>query len=334
MPIRSLGNSSVRYNAVMSKTGVGALYKYPEFFWYGDRAIQFGGDTPGYTNTIQYYAITSTGNAADFGDLTQNGNTGGGAAGQGRGLFAGGASDTYTNVIQKITIGTTGNASDFGDLTVAKMEVAQNSPSNGIRAVWCAGAVAGGDDENRIDYTTIMSGGGASDFGDHGSSMPRKQQAGVSNKTRGIWAGGAPNSPGNQIQYITFDTVGNSTDVANLTQGRRSAAGNGSGTLGRGVIGGGVSLTTPGGSGHYNYIDYFAIDATSNAVDFGDLTQARYWITGAANATRGTFFGGAYLGPYTSVNTIDYVEMATTGNASDFGDALEQYEKTGGCSGD
>ena len=158
--------------------------------------------------------------------------------------------------------------------------------------------------------------------------------AGVSNKTRGIWAGGAPNSPGNQIQYITFDTVGNSTDVANLTQGRRSAAGNGSGTLGRGVIGGGVSLTSPGGSGHYNYIDYFAIDSTSNAVDFGDLTQARYWITGAANATRGTFFGGAYLGPYTSVNTIDYVEMATTGNASDFGDALEQYEKTGGCSGD
>ena len=93
-------------------------------------------------------------------------------------------------------------------------------------------------------------------------------------------------------------------------------------------------MTSPGGSGHYNYIDYFAIDSTSNAVDFGDLTQARYWITGAANATRGTFFGGAYLGPYTSVNTIDYVEMATTGNASDFGDALEQYEKTGGCSGD
>ena len=60
MPIRSLGNSSVRYNAVMSKTGVGALYKYPEFFWYGDRAIQFGGDTPGYTNTIQYLTMSST----------------------------------------------------------------------------------------------------------------------------------------------------------------------------------------------------------------------------------------------------------------------------------
>ena len=29
----------------------------PEFYWYGDRAIQFGGDTPSYSNVIQYYTI-------------------------------------------------------------------------------------------------------------------------------------------------------------------------------------------------------------------------------------------------------------------------------------
>ena len=185
MPIRSLGNPSVRYNAVMSKTGVGALYKYPEFYWYGDRAIQFGGDTPSYSNVIQYYTISSTGNSTDFGDLTQNGNGGSGAAGQGRGVYAGGSAEGYTNVIQRVTIASTGNAVDFGDLVGSKSDNAQNAPSNGLRAVWAAGAVPGGNDENKIEYTTIMGGGGASDFGDHGSNMSRYRQAGVSNKTRG-----------------------------------------------------------------------------------------------------------------------------------------------------
>tara|TARA_B100001250_G_scaffold366350_1_gene347692 strand:+ start:1015 stop:2013 length:999 start_codon:yes stop_codon:yes gene_type:complete len=332
MPIRSLGNPSVRYNAVMSKTGVGALYKYPEFYWYGDRAIQFGGDTPSASNVIQYYTISSTGNSVDFGDLLANSSTGGGAAGQGRGLYSGGSG--YSNVIQRVTIASTGNAVDFGDLLGGKDNCAQNAPSNGIRALWAAGAVPGGNDENKIEYTTIMGAGSASDFGDHGSNMSRYRQAGVSNKTRGIWAGGTPYSPGNQIQYVTIMTTGNSIDFGNLVTGRRSAAGNSGGTSSRGIIGGGISLTSPGSSGHYNYIDYFDIDTAGNGTDFGDLTMARYWVTGASNSTRATFFGGATLGPYTSQNRIDYVTIASTGNASDFGDALESYEKTGGCSGD
>ena len=310
-------------------------YKPVEVLWYGDRAVSFGGDTPSYRDTIQYYAITSTGNASDFGDLSENANFGMAGSGRGRGVFGKGSAEGYSNKIQKVTIKTTANASDFGDLTVARDQCTCNAPSNGVRCLWAAGAVPGGSDENRIGYTTIMGNGGASDFGDHASGQPRKQQAAVSNATRAVWCGGyLYNNPGATMQYVTIMTTGNSASFGNMANGRRSGAGAGSGTLGRGIVGGGVSPTSPGSSGTYNYIDYFAVDTTGDGTDFGDLTQARYVLGGTANATRATFCGGFKLGPSQTLNRIDYVEMANTGNASDFGDMIETIEKNAATSGD
>ena len=57
----------------------------------------------------------TTGNASDFGDLTQERTTSG-MANATRGVFASGdTNSTFYNVIDYITIQTTGNAVDFGD---------------------------------------------------------------------------------------------------------------------------------------------------------------------------------------------------------------------------
>ena len=90
------------------------------------RALFAGGviETPSVTNsnTIEYITIASTGNAQDFGDLTQARYGQGGCSNSIRGTFSGGTiygPDTQLNTIEYITIASTGNAQDFGDLTTA-----------------------------------------------------------------------------------------------------------------------------------------------------------------------------------------------------------------------
>ena len=70
----------------------------------------------------------------------------------------------------------------------------------------------------------------------------------------------------------------------------------------------------------YNILDYITIASTGDAVDFGDLTQARSNVGALSNPTRGVFTGGYTP---TQVNTIDYITIATLGNAQDFGDMTE-----------
>ena len=67
---------------------------------------------------IDYITISSTGNATDFGDPTQNRYGPAGMSNSIRGVFAGGrlAPNNY-DVIDYITIASTGNAADFGDLS-------------------------------------------------------------------------------------------------------------------------------------------------------------------------------------------------------------------------
>jgi hypothetical protein len=69
-----------------------------------------------------------------------------------------------------------------------------------------------------------------------------------------------------------------------------------------------------------NVIDYYAIDTTANASDFGDLTVARESSSGVSDGTYGVFGGGSN-GAY--VNTIDYISFDTPANASDFGDLIQ-----------
>ena len=86
----------------------------------GVRAVYAGGSQgpPGpATNEIQFFTISTQGDAADFGDLTRERNP----ASMGsnvRGVFASGSPGQgpyYTNEMDFISFSSTGNATDFGD---------------------------------------------------------------------------------------------------------------------------------------------------------------------------------------------------------------------------
>lgn len=79
-------------------------------------------------------------------------------------------------------------------------------------------------------------------------------------------------------------------------------------------------------------VDYVTIASPGNATDFGNLSAASMYGSGASNGTRGCF-AIAYLGGSTYVNTIDYFTVANTGNATDFGDLTNVRYNTGGNHG-
>lgn len=85
------------------------------------------GSTPLYRN-LDYITIASTGNAANFGDITVYSGFAGGAgtSGSTKGLFALGTAN-----IDQITIATTGSAADFGDLTSSRSQLTATSSYHG-----------------------------------------------------------------------------------------------------------------------------------------------------------------------------------------------------------
>jgi len=116
-------------------------------------------------NVIQYVTIASTGDATDFGDLTDNKVRFGVCSSSTRALYggAGGSDAAKTNSITYVTIATTGNTVDFGDRTVGVNNVA--ATSNSLRGVFIGG-LGSPTSENHIDYVTIATTGNAADWGD------------------------------------------------------------------------------------------------------------------------------------------------------------------------
>ena len=85
--------------------------------WYGGRGI-FAGVNAGIKDTIDYITINTTGNATDFGNLTDGRFNLSGCSNGSRGVFGGGYnhSDTVVVTIDYITISTTGDATELGEL--------------------------------------------------------------------------------------------------------------------------------------------------------------------------------------------------------------------------
>lgn len=186
---------------------------------------------------------------------------------------------------------------------------------------------------NILDYITISSAGNATDFGD--LTLARERYASTSNgeNERGIFAGGYGNtaSPAerNIIDYITINSAGNATDFGDLLETLdNTPADVSNGSDERGLIAGGTHTSTK-----RNVIQYITINSAGNAVDFGDLTIARMYLSGVSNGTaqRGCFGGGQNSGG-SNVNTIDYVTINSIGNATDFGDLLASAALTAGLS--
>jgi len=171
------------------------------------------------------------------------------------------------------------------------------------------GVMAGGEtSKGEIDYFNIQSKGNTLSFGQLISA--RGNAGAVSSSTRGIFAGGEPITSG--MEYITIASQGNAMDfVGALTANRRFPTGCSSST--RGVFMGGSEPT------RVNKIEYIEISSFANAIDFGDLTEAKDSGGGGAwsNGTRGGVMGG-----YPDTTTIEVLTIATKGNSTKFGETL------------
>ena len=67
-------------------------------------------------------------------------------------------------------------------------------------------------------------------------------------------------------------------------------------------------------------IDAITMTSLGNAINFGNLSTGRRFLTGTSSPIRGVFAGGNGPADYSGENVIDYVQFATEGTAIDFGD--------------
>lgn len=269
--------------------------------WYGDRGLTAGFSTS--DDRIDYYDITTAGNASDFGNMSSGGYGNKGMASNGtRAVFGGvgwvGGMGNPTT-IDYYTTATPSNSTDFGDLTVGRNPAAL---SNGTYAVFAAG----GATVNTIDYITIASTGNATDFGD--TLANTYMMAALSDATRGVIGGGFSGGNLNVLQYVTVDTPSNATDFGDLLAVNQKL--------------GACSDTTRGlfcGGNNTNVLQYITIQTTGNATDFGNLTIVSKGTAACSNATRAVISLGVVDHDVAS-NRMDFVTIQTTANAADFGD--------------
>lgn len=274
------------------------------------RALFFGGQGPSSDtdlNVIDYVAISTTGNAIDFGDIGATAGFTSACGSASRSLVStmryGGST---SNVIEYVTPTSAGNALDFGDLTVARFWGA--GASNSTR-----GLFAGGSGTNVIDYVTIASTGNATDFGDLTNSVSAMGSA--ASPTRAIFAGGGTNV----IQYVTIASTGNASDFGDLSEAQGDA---------------GCSSSTRALFGNVNgKIEYITIASTGNATIFGELSVGNTVTDqmAASSEVRGLFAGGKVGGEGYN-NRIQYFTISTTGNSTDFGDLTISRNRGAGTS--
>jgi len=245
-----------------------------------NRGILPGGNTSGgSTNEIDYVDITTTANAADFGNMFWNVNGFGAASNNtsNRAWFAGGYLNDSggTDWCHWLNMSSLGNATYGGKLTAYKWNLCATDNGTGDRGV--TGGGYNGGHMKTMDYVTISTGSGASDFGDLHANLYDGTATSNITGNRGIFQGGWQSGDGNAIDYITITSLGNSTDFGDMLEavGRGGAATSGSGQ--RAVFGLKLGAVT------YE-LQYITIDTLGNANDFGDLTQSRNEGAACSNA--------------------------------------------------
>tara|TARA_Y100000015_G_C2390558_1_gene89878 strand:- start:128 stop:1309 length:1182 start_codon:yes stop_codon:yes gene_type:complete len=216
------------------------------------------------TNEIQYFASATTGNASDFGDLTQARDKTATVGDATRAVCGGGGFSGAQNVMDYITIANTGNATDFGDLTVARLY--HGATNDATRGVYISGE--NGGYRNTMDYITTQTAGNATDFGDVTNAVYGQHSGICADATRGLYMGGIPQGVSyalNSIEYITIQTTGNGTDFGDMNNGRSNVQACSDGTTG--IIMGGFSYPT--NSGTAEHIQKVTIQTLGNATDYG-----------------------------------------------------------------
>ena len=236
------------------------------------------------------------------GDTTQRG--------RGRGIIAGGSPGADNNEqIEFITIQSDGVVTEFGELAAARRGCGGCSSST-------RGLIGGGTAGNpspsftsTVEQIQLATTANGTTFGNLNNNT--RNLAGVSNATRGIFAGGGDNPTFiDVIDFFTIASAGNATDYGDLTEAGRDTYGGTASSNTRGLI-------LIGTGDNSNVINFTTIATTGNASDFGDLFTGRYQMGSCSNSLRAVFLAGRTP---SYVNTMDTVMIATTGNAIDFGD--------------
>lgn len=294
--------------------------------WNGGRGLVGGGNSgSGTLATIDYIAIASTGNAADFGDLYTARENKGALSNGSRGVFAGGE---YDRTIEYVTISTLSDSTDFGDLTAEFVTPRYDVKGccNGTRGLWQAGRF--GTADSPICYITVASTGDATDFGD--LLVDKQSAAALGDATRACFGGGqsgtSPVVRALGIDYVAYDTTGDAADFGDITVARPKL--NGMSDTTRGIFSDGEA-----GNTSISTIDYITIQTTGDATNFGDRTANDMYASGdCSNGTRGVMMGGT--GDAGGSNVMDYITIQSTGNATDFGDLTAARGYSGACAGD
>ena len=328
-----IGNAtsgSIRFNTDSSKLEIYNGEQWfeidstsPEEQTGGTRGIVFGEQSN--TSDIEFYNVDTTGNAADFADMTRSSTVSAAAfASRVRGIASGGGSPSPTNIIEFITFAIQNNAQDFGDLTRAHRNAGGGSSET--RGLTIGGYVAP-NTVNTIDYVTIASTGNAVDFGDAVRTVEAEVPT-VNSPTRIVYGqyGTDPGTP-MTIEYVITSTLGNASDFGSITGDTRSGGGGGGNAV-RGVFGGGQAPNQPSYTPQ-DEIHFITISTLGNSIDFGNLNDAVSGLSACSSPTRVVFNGG-----YTpsQTNQLQYIQTMTTGNAIDFGDLTSNKARQAGCS--
>ena len=290
----------------------------------GVRGLTCGGFASSKSDVIDYFTISTLGNAQDFGNLSEARYWTSSHASSTRGVWGGGAvsptSPNKTDRIDYVTIASTGDAIDFGNLDSARYGL--GSCSNQTRGLFAGGYQPPGSQIGNVDYITIASTGNAKDFGD--LTVARNYMSALASSVRGVFLSGRsgtnPYTYYDTIDYVTISSQGNVQDFGNLLASVSSGQAASNPT--RGIYAGNENTPT-------NTIQFITIATTGNAQDFGDLTANQMQGSATASSTRGIISGG-YVAAY--VDTIQFVTIATTGNASDFGNLTVARGNNGSCS--
>ena len=323
---------SANYEGSASMAGIGTLAAgqweeivatSPEAQTGGARGLGMGGSPS--TDAIDYWTISTTGNALTFGTLSSAKNTGAALASRTRALYAGGeqAPGAQISTIDYFTISSTGGSTNFGNLNRGNTAQGIAGLANSTRGIIAGGYTAPAR-RNIIEYVTVASTGNSIDFGD--LSEAKDSPVGLSSPTRGVFGAGylAPVAI-DTIEFITISTLGNTADFGNLSGTRMNGGGCSNAT--RGVFYGG---TPTNGGPRLNSIEYITISTLGDSQDFGDLTRAVLGNHGgSASSTRGTTAGGTSPG---NSNVIEYFQFANKGNAIDFGDLTRSSNYVSSCS--
>jgi len=291
----------------------------------GDRGLIGGASSSTYKNKIQYFDITTTGDASDFGTVSQGGYRAGISNGT-RGYFGGGSTTEETgggtSTVNWVTTSITSNAYQWTNLLGATAFSA--GVSDGNRGVIFGGAESFNNVSTVMHYISLdIAELQGADFGDLALSIA--QSAGAADATYGIKAGGYYSSYTRRIQTekFTIQTTGSSSQLGDLTEARRKLTGTSNGT--RALFAGGKDYSA------VSTIDYLTIASDTDATDFGDLSSNLYGVSACSNETRAVF-GGGYSGSGGNGSTaLQYVSYDTPGTASSFGSLVSGTNSEGGA---